>query len=220
MPSSRAVVVPAWNEEETIARIVRGAIRWGDVIVVDDGSTDRTAARAEAAGAFVIRLPRNCGKGAALRAGWAEAARRGCAAVATLDADGQHDPEDLAPLWSAYERTGADLVIGVRARRTPMPVVRQWANGLAAALVAMATARRILDAQCGARVFRTACLQRLRLRTRGFAIEVEVLVRFLRAGYSVVEVPVPARYHGRRSRVQPFRVLPSTMLAVLAGAWA
>src|SRR5688500_13418984 len=97
-------VVPVFNEAETVGGVVGGLARVCSVIVVDDGSTDGSGARAAAAGAAVVRTARRGGKGAALRAGFAAALRMRAAAVATLDGDGQHDPAELPRLLAAARR--------------------------------------------------------------------------------------------------------------------
>ena len=98
------VLIPAYQEGPRIAAVVEGARRHLPVVVVDDGSTDDTAARAEAAGATVLRQVPNAGKGAALRAGFAYALDDGADAVVTLDGDGQHDPDEIPAFLAAYER--------------------------------------------------------------------------------------------------------------------
>jgi len=117
MTASRlCVVIPAFNEGASIAGVVGGALEAGvgDVIVVDDGSTDETAAAARAAGAHVVSLPENQGYDAAIGAGFVEAACLGADAVVTLDADGEHDPALLAAFRRALLEDGVELVLGVR----------------------------------------------------------------------------------------------------------
>jgi glycosyltransferase involved in cell wall biosynthesis len=109
-----AIVIPALNEEATIAQVVARASAYGKVVVVDDGSRDRTASLATGAGAQVVHHPRNQGYEAALESGFREAARLGFEAVVTLDADGQHHPE-LIGRYADLLREGYELVLGVRA---------------------------------------------------------------------------------------------------------
>ena len=112
--SDDLIVVPVFNEAATIADIVERARLHGPVLVVDDGSTDGTGARARAAGAEVIALGARRGKGAALRCGFAEAARRGAARVVTLDGDGQHEPDEIPRLLKVAVEEPDALVIGGR----------------------------------------------------------------------------------------------------------
>jgi glycosyltransferase involved in cell wall biosynthesis len=109
-------VVPALNEEQTVGAVV-GAIRErldADVLVIDDGSSDRTAIRARAAGAAVLQHPFNLGVGAALRSGFRYAAERGYSIVVQVDADGQHEVDDVARLLDRLEADDADIVVGSR----------------------------------------------------------------------------------------------------------
>src|SRR4051812_36924635 len=105
-----AIVIPAYNETATIARVVREVERFGTPIVADDGSHDDTAAASSAAGAVVVRNLVNRGYDAALNAGFAEAAERNFEYVVTFDADGQHDPASVGLVLDHLER-GADLVV-------------------------------------------------------------------------------------------------------------
>lgn len=111
-----AIVIPAFNESGTIFSVVRAAQRFGQCIVVDDGSSDDTAAIANEAGASVVVHARNAGYDSALNSGFAKAAELGCEVIVTLDADGQHDPSILAKLL-AHVEGGASLVVGVRHRK-------------------------------------------------------------------------------------------------------
>src|SRR5712692_7152952 len=114
--SDRLIVIPAFNEARTIADVVTDARRHGPVLVVDDGSGDRTSAAARGADADVLELRRRSGKGAALRAGVEVARQRGVARVITLDADGQHDPGDIPLLFEAARGAPRAIVVGGRLR--------------------------------------------------------------------------------------------------------
>src|SRR5262249_18778564 len=110
--ATTAAVIPCHNEAARIGRFVAGVRQFLDrVIVVDDRSTDGTGANARRSGAAVVRLPKNSGKGAALRRGWQAARDQGFSRVLMLDGDGQHAPEDLPRLIDCARRTGAALVI-------------------------------------------------------------------------------------------------------------
>lgn len=109
-------MIPALNESATIASVVEGAQRWGTCIVVDDGSTDRTAEMAAAAGALVVSHAVNRGYDAALNSGFCKACEVGCDVIVTVDADGQHDP-NLLQRFIARIEDGAVLVLGIRNRK-------------------------------------------------------------------------------------------------------
>ena len=202
---SPAVLVPAYEAEGTVGEVVRGTRRHVDrVLVVDDGSTDRTGARAAAAGAQVVRLPRNSGKGSAVRAGLEELLTAGATHVAFLDADGQHDPEDLPRLLEAA-REGDPFVIGSRmARPEETPAVRYRTNEIGSRILTRMTGHEVEDGQSGYRVIAADLLRRLTLTARGYLIETEILLKAAPHVARFRHVPVRAIYGGP-SHYRPFR---------------
>lgn len=130
-PASPAILalIPAYEEGPRVAAVIRGARRHLPVVVVDDGSTDDTAMVSEAAGATVLRQRPNAGKGAALRAGFRHALDLGMDAVVTLDADGQHDPDEIPRFLDSFATDRPELVIG-RRDFSAMPPVRRISNTL------------------------------------------------------------------------------------------
>jgi glycosyltransferase involved in cell wall biosynthesis len=209
------VVVPAHDEGPRIGAVVRAAALHLPVVVVDDGSDDETAARAEEAGAEVVRQQPNQGKGAALRAGFRHALAGGYEAVVTLDADGQHDPAEIPRFVEAFERTRAELVIGRRDFRR-MPPVRRLANDLGGLAFSWAVGRTIPDNQSGYRlVGRRLLADLLESRERGFEFEVEMITTAIRAGYEIEWVPIRTIYAGEPSHVRPLGHLRHFLRIVL-----
>lgn len=200
------VVIPAYGEEVHVAEVVRGARQFlTDVWVIDDGSPDATAARARDAGAYVIQLKPNRGKGAALRVGLFIARRRGFEAAVTLDADGQHDPARIPTLLAPLNR-GVDVVIGARAKDPKlMPVHRLFANAFSSVLISFVAGRLIRDSQTGYRALRLAVVGRLPLRCRGFDYESEMLLKAARAGAKFAHVDVPTIYGAEKSKIKPLK---------------
>ena len=201
-------LIPAHNEAARIATVVAGTRRYLPVLVVDDGSTDDTAAIAERAGARVIRQSPNQGKGAALRAGFAAALAEGVEAVITLDGDGQHDPAEIpAFLGERARRTiaglASELIVGRRSFRR-MPPMRRLANGLGTLVLSAALGRWIADNQSGYRlVGRRLMAATLDSRESGFAFEVEMIALCLREGWSIGWLPVRTIYAGETSHIRP-----------------
>ncbi len=199
-PPPTIIIVPAFDEAGTIGLVVRGlrtACPGVPVIVVDDGSTDDTAARATAAGADrVIRAPRRAGKAAALATGFAAALSAGAEVVATLDGDSQHDPADLPRLLAAAREAPGALVLGDRLAGggDRIPAVRLGAIRAADAIVRWLTRAPVRDSQCGLRCYPAALLGRLRLREGGFGLETETLVAAAQLGHRLVSVPVRSIY--------------------------
>jgi glycosyltransferase involved in cell wall biosynthesis len=200
LPPGVLVVVPAWNEQEAVGRTVeqiRDACPGTTVLVVDDGSADRTAEVARRAGALVCRLPFNLGVGGAMRAGYRYALRHGFDVVVQVDADGQHDPTYLPVLLERL--TEADLVIGARfagegpAYRTSLP--RRLAMVVLAWTLSRMAGTRLTDVTSG---FRVANRRVVALFAQHYPAEylgdtVESTVIAVRAGYTVTQVPVRMR---------------------------
>ena len=211
-----AAVIPAFNEEQTIASVVEGVRPFVDrVIAVDDGSRDETAARARRAGAEVIAHDANRGKGHAVRTGLARVFDGEFTHVLLMDGDMQHLPQEAAPLLAEAERTGADVVLGERRfERDRMPAARYHANRIGSRVLSWFVGIPVRDTQCGFRVFRIDALRPLRLTATGYEIETEMLVKVSRRGGRIASVPVSAVYAGQKSRLRP--VTDSTRTCFLA----
>ena len=199
--SSTSVIIPAFNEAESIAPVVSAlaaAAVWHQVIVVDDGSTDGTADRARSAGALVVRHPYNKGNGAAVKSGIRQATGD---YVLIIDADGQHPPSDALRL---LERLGDyDLVIGARSSATQATHSRRAGNSLLNWLAGYLTDRRIPDLTSGFRAARRAHFREfLHLVPNGFSTPTTTTLAFLKAGYSVDFVPIEARQRAGRSKIR------------------
>jgi glycosyltransferase involved in cell wall biosynthesis len=220
--SDHLIVIPAFNEAATIEAVVAGARAHGAVLVVDDGSTDDTAALAARGGAEVLRLERRSGKGEALRRGFAEALARGVERVVTLDGDAQHDPQEIPRLLAAAAVAPDALVIGGRLGRRGagadgvIPPGRLCAVRVAGFFIAWLAGHPLADTQSGFRVYPASLLRLIRPGRGGFAFESEVLIRAAAQGWRLSETPVSARHFaGRRSRFRPLRdgVAVGTLLA-------
>jgi glycosyltransferase involved in cell wall biosynthesis len=197
------VVIPALNEEASVRRVVDEVRAAGyPALVVDDGSVDRTAEVAQSAGATVLRLPVNLGVGGALRCGFRYAVTHGYAVVVQCDADGQHDPAQIATLLDALEQGPADLVIGSRFasgdEHYSVGRVRQAVMGRLARMASKRTGVRITDATSGFRAIGPNVLGPFAsiYPAEYLGDTIESLARAGRAGYRVVEVPVQMRVRG------------------------
>lgn len=187
-----AAVIPAFQAEPSVGDVVRRAREvLPTVVVVDDGSTDRTSEAARAAGARVVRLERNMGKGKALRTAFFDLFPRGFAAIVTLDADGQHLPEEIPKLIESLRSTGADLVLGTREHLFgEMSPVRRTSNWLSSWAIAKVAGVRLSDAQTGFRLYTERLIVRTGFPEQRFEAESAVLVRAARLGFRIAAVPV------------------------------
>jgi glycosyltransferase involved in cell wall biosynthesis len=211
-------VIAAFNEEAHVADVVNGTSPHASpVVVVDDGSTDDTAARARDAGAIVIRHERNRGKGCAIRTGLEYALKQDRSHVLFLDADHQHDPAEIPLLVSQAAQGIGDFVIGEREfRKDQMPAVRFHANVIGSVILSRFIGADVMDSQSGFRLIRADLLRRVRLTGTGYEIETEMLIKLVRAGAAVERVTVRRlQYQDAHSKIRPFwDTLRTCLLAV------
>ena len=196
-----SVVIPAFNEAASVASVVtslRAAASWHEIVVVDDGSSDDTAAHAEAAGACVVRHPYNKGNGAAVKTGIRNTSG---AFVLIVDADGQHPAADALRLVAALARY--DLVVGARSGRTQSGLARRIGNAALNALASYLTEQRIPDLTSGFRAARRECLAEfLHLIPNGFSTPTTTTLAFIKAGYSVRFEPIDAAQRQGESKIR------------------
>jgi len=200
-PGDVSIVIPAYNEADAITDVVgtlSGAAPWREIIVVDDGSHDDTAAKARQAGAIVVRHPYNKGNGAAVKTG----IRRATAEyVLIIDADGQHQAADALRLVA---RLGEyDLVVGARSKATQATHARRFGNGALNSLASYLTGREIPDLTSGFRAARRDGLREfLHLLPNGFSTPTTTTLAFIKAGYNVAFEPVEARVRVGTSKIR------------------
>jgi len=195
-----AACIPAYNEERSIGGVVVRAMKHVDrVVVCDDGSVDLTGAIAAGLGASVVRHDRNMGYGASLRSLFDEALRLGVDVMVTLDADGQHDPEEIPRLIDRLAAGDVDIVIGSRfldgggsdvssVRKVGIKFITELAsNG----------GPQVTDAQSGFRAYSRKALRSLILTEQGMGASTEILLKAKKAGLRIAEVPINVTYGGR-----------------------
>jgi glycosyltransferase involved in cell wall biosynthesis len=206
-----AAVVPAYDAEGTVGDVVERLLAlwpWkpdgGAVIVVDDGSEDSTSQVARSAGAFVVRHASNRGKGAALRTGFERALALGAETAVTVDADGQHFPEEAVRL-AAHDAPAESLLLGVRDLvRDGAPRANRFSNGVSNFFLSRFTGLPLHDTQCGLRRYPIARTLALGGSANGYAYEAECVLRAARAGMPIVEVPIRVHYPEEHLRITHF----------------
>ncbi|MFA7257030.1 MAG: glycosyltransferase family 2 protein [Kiritimatiellales bacterium] len=202
-----AVLMPAFCEERTVGDAVSRARKYlPDVIVVDDASTDETAARAEAAGAAVLRRVVNGGKGEAMPQGFRYVLEQGFDAVITLDADGFHDPDEIPKFLEAYQRTHLPVLIGNRmAEMKSIPVVRRWTIRMMRYWLDRLLGVYVPDPPCGFRFYRCDVLPFILEEKSSLPSEFETLFNIASRRIRVGSVRVTKQPKRHKSLIAPFR---------------
>ncbi len=216
------IVIPAYNEERSVRALAEAALALClRVLVVDDGSTDDTAARLHGLPLTLLRHATNHGKAASLRTAFRHALAHGAECVVTLDGDGQHDPRDAARLLAVWRNCPDRLVVGARLHdRAHFPPARYAANRFACFWISWAAGHPIADSQSGFRVYPRAVMEigvAGRVRCERFTYESELLIEAAAEGYPTLAVSVPGRYP-RDARPSHYRaVVDTARIVVMVG---
>lgn len=221
-----AVIMPVHNESATVMGVLDSVFDHfdGDVIVIDDGSTDSTPVLlAERGDVTIVRLDRNCGYGCALRIGFDVARDVGVDRIVTMDCDGQHEPDHIPEFLAALDR--ADIVSGSRylsenGSGDEAPPDRRQVNERITRMVNAATGWSLTDAFCGFKAYRTEALAKLTLTEPGYAMPLELWAEAWRAGLNVIELPVERIYCDRDRSFGGQMDDPAHRFAYYEGVWA
>ncbi|MBI4896571.1 MAG: glycosyltransferase family 2 protein [Candidatus Aenigmarchaeota archaeon] len=182
------IIIPAHNEEKTIAPVIAEAKHYGTVLVVNDASTDKTAQVARQAGADVISHLVNRGLGAALRTGFEKALSLNVDAVITIDADGQHDPQEISLFISALDE-GYDFVLGAR-NLSKYPFVKKFGNFFLNLATNFISGTHLKDTEGGFRAIRAEALKKMYLKAERYEIAVEIVFEVGRNNLKATNIPV------------------------------
>ena len=220
-----SVVIPVFNEEATIGNIVTRTKKTleqlgvsYEILVVDDGSDDRSADIAQELKAHVLRDPHQ-GKGFALRSGFRQTKGE---LVVTLDADGSHQPEEIPLVLKYIRENKADFVVGSRffnseANKTKIPKINRTGNKMFNYLIGYFTGVKISDSQSGFRAIKSSLIKKMKLSSHGYEVESEMLIKALRMGARVAETPISfdQRTVGK-SKLDPIRDGTRILYAIIA----
>ena len=203
-----AALIPAYHEAAHVGAVAeRARAQLDHVLVIDDGSTDATAARAREGGAEVIVHPQNRGKGEAIKTGlrhWLD--QPGIEFMLILDADGQHLPEEIGRFLAAAAEGQADLFVGTRMNNLrSMPFVRRLVNRYMSQTISRLCGQEIPDTQCGYRMLSRQLAPHLLEGTSRFDYETEMLIIASRAGFRITSVPISTIYSDEVSSIHPVR---------------
>jgi len=201
-------VIPSFNVEQTIATVITQTshfIEPANIVVVDDGSCDQTAAIAMNTGVTVLQNGMNHGKGYSLKRGFRYAIDHRLEAIITLDGDWQHDPLEIPRFIDCYSKTGSDLILGDRTNDfATMPRDRQFSNKMTSLLISLLTGQRVKDSQTGFRLIKTKILTDISLISNRYETESELLLKALLQGYKIIHVPIKTIYNDQQSHIHRF----------------
>lgn len=219
VPQNITVILPAYNEQDLIGSVILLTKTYADnVIVVDDGSSDKTAEIARQAGVEVVIHETNKGKGGALKTGFMVAANHGADIIVTMDSDGQHDPAEIPKLIAPIIKGEAEMVNGSRylnGHETNTPKYRRFGQAVLDELTNISSGLEITDSQSGFRAFAASITDVFRFNAQGMAIESEMLADAAKSGVRIKEVDIGVRYDVEGSTINPIKHGLIVLLKVL-----
>jgi glycosyltransferase involved in cell wall biosynthesis len=197
------ILIPAYNEEKYIKKVIKGCSKYGlDIIVVDDGSSDNTLKVVKSIPApknyriILLKHEINKGKGKSLKTGFKYIIEKNYPGVITLDADGQHNTEEIKNFLKIVKKGKPDLIIGDRMGNTAhMPFIRLATNVITSRIISAIAGKRVNDVQSGFRYIRTDVLKNINLETGNFDTEPELIIKSSWSGYNIKNIPISTIYH-------------------------
>lgn len=191
----KIIVIPAYNEENNVKDVALRCKKYGEVIVVDDGSKDNTSLEAEKTGVLVLKHRVNLGKGAALKTGCDAALMRNADVIVIIDSDGQHDPDEIPFFYTTLEEN--DIVFSRRIKRKEMPLFAKVGNTGLRFVTSLLFKVRLEDPQSGFRAFTKDCYEKIRWNTTGYSVENEIIARVGINNLKHSQIPIKTIYKDR-----------------------
>lgn len=215
------VIIPAYNIEKTLPRVIKGAQKYvREVIVVDDGSSDATFTKAKEAGVEVLKHGKNLGKGRALRTGLKHALEKGFEQIILMDGDGQHDPHEIPRFLKAAQDSRVDIIVGSRMENVKdMPRERLVVNRIGSFLTSLLARQRIPDSQSGYRLVKSGVLKKITLTSRRYDVESEMLIKAGKRGFGIKSIPIKTIYRQEISHFRKFWDTLRFIKLILKGLW-
>jgi len=208
MKEKIAILIPAYNEEANIQRVIKKCLPFKlDLIVINDGSTDKTLEKVKAFKKIkILSHLKNQGKGKSLQTGFNYALKKDYQGVITLDADDQHETQEIPLFLKEIKKTNADLIVGSRFHNTKgMPFIRLATNLFTSWAISKIIGKRIEDVQSGFRYLSRRVIKNIRLETNNFETEPEMVLKANLLGYRIKNIPIKTIYHqGNKSQVNKF----------------
>ena len=187
------VIIPAYNEQELIGKVIKGAKEYSNnIIVVDDGSKDNTYENAKSSRVIVLKHTVNLGKGAALKTGCEYAFQNGADKVIVMDADTQHDPKEIPKFLEAMETN--DLVLGIRKVPDSMPLVLKFGNKFINRTLGLLHGINVPDSQCGYRAFTAHAYDQIKWDAADYYVETEMLIKAGKKNLKYTLIPIETIY--------------------------
>lgn len=201
--SKIVILIPAYNEEKYIKSVINNCLKYDlDIIIVNDGSDDntlkivRSIPKPENANIIIISHPVNKGKGQALKTGFEYILKNNYSGVITLDADGQHDTGEINKFLKILNKEKPDLIIGNRLGDTvKMPFIRLATNVFTSWIISNIAGSKVRDVQCGFRYISSRVLNNIRLETKNFDTEPEIILKAGWLNYKIQNLPIKTIYH-------------------------
>jgi glycosyltransferase involved in cell wall biosynthesis len=202
------IIIPAYNEEKSIENLLKELKKnFKNILVIDDGSTDKTKEIVQKEEVILISHKINKGKGEALKTGFKYAIEKNFPAVITMDGDGQHLPEEALKFVEKYKKNKkTGILIGKRdIFSRDMPLIRKITNISMSILISILSFQWIPDTQCGFRLIKTDVIKRIRLYTSHFETESEILIKACLKGIKIKSIPVTTVYREEKSKIKPLK---------------